>query len=137
MQLDRLPFIYMGENMARFLFVTLTLTGHVSPILPLAAKLLERDHEVLWYCGQRFEQQIAGCGAIFKSYRRARDIPGDKLNEYYPERTNLKGLAQSKWDMKLIIDVAVDQCHDLEEILQSFSPDVILGDTLSISVNFI
>jgi MGT family glycosyltransferase len=123
--------------MARFLFVTLPVTGHVGPILSLAAKLIERDHEVLWYCGKRFEQQITGCGAIFRSYRRAKDIPGDKLNEYYPERANLKGLAQSKWDMKLIIDLAVEQCHDLEEILQSFPADVILGDTLSISVNFI
>jgi UDP:flavonoid glycosyltransferase YjiC (YdhE family) len=122
---------------ARFLFVTLPVTGHVSPTLPLAAKLIERGHEVLWYCGKRFEPQITGCGAIFKSYQRARDIPGDKLNEYYPERANLKGLAQSKWDMKLIIDVAIDQCHDLEEILQYFPADVILGDTLSISVNFI
>jgi MGT family glycosyltransferase len=123
--------------MARFLFVTLPVTGHVSPTLPLAAKLLERDHEVLWYCGKRFEQQITGCGAIFKSYRHAQDIPGDKLNEYYPERANLKGLAQSKWDMKMLIDVAVDQCRDLEEILQSFPADVVLGDMLSISVDFV
>ena len=78
--------------MARFLFVTLPVTGHVSPALPLAARLLERGHEVAWYCGKRFERQITGSGATFKPYRRARDIPGDRLNEYYPERTNLKGL---------------------------------------------
>ena len=42
-----------------------------------AVKLLERGYGVFWCCGRRFEQQVTGCGAIFKSYRRASGITPD------------------------------------------------------------
>lgn len=44
--------------MARFLFATQPITGHVLPALPLVRALVERGHAVAWYAGARFRERI-------------------------------------------------------------------------------
>ncbi len=122
----------------RFLFVTVPVSGHVSPALPIARQLVGRGHEVRWYTSSRFQDNIEATGARFIPFQAARDIDYHNINELFPERTKLKGLAQGKWDLKrLVIDVAVEQCGDVSDILRAFPADVILGDTFAFSAQFI
>jgi UDP:flavonoid glycosyltransferase YjiC (YdhE family) len=44
--------------MARFLIATLPLTGHVGLGLPIARTLVSRGHDVRWYTGRRFRQDV-------------------------------------------------------------------------------
>jgi MGT family glycosyltransferase len=123
--------------MARFLFVTTPVTGHVSPLLPVAKKLVERVHEVQWYTSTRFQQPIQAVGATFIPYHAARDMDFHRADELYPERAQLKGIAQFKWDMRLTIDIAAEQVEDLSRILAEFAADIIVGDSIAISALFI
>ena len=103
----------------RFLFVTVPVSGHVSPALPIARQLVERGHEVRWYTSSRFQDNIEATGARFIPFQAARDIDYHNINELFPERVKLKGLAQGKWDLKrLVIDVAVEQCGDVRFVMQ-------------------
>ena len=115
-------------NAAKFLFVTMPVTGHVSPLLPLAKELVGRDHEVRWYTSSRFKRRIQETGAYFIPYQTARDINYDDVNALFPERAELRGIAQAKYDMKrLIVDAAFDQSLDVGAILDDFSADVVVG----------
>ena len=97
-------------------------------------KLAEHGHDVRWYTSARFQDRIEATGARFIPFQTTRDIDYDKINELFPERTKLKGLAQAKWDLKrLVIDMAIEQCEDVSDILHAFPADVILGDTFAFS----
>jgi len=43
--------------MARFLMMTMPYPGHVTPCLPITAKLVERGHEVVWITGRQFQEK--------------------------------------------------------------------------------
>jgi MGT family glycosyltransferase len=122
----------------KFVFATMPVTGHVSPLLPLAAKLIERNHEVYWYTSSRFQSRIQACGAAFVPYRAARDIDYDNVNALFPERARLTGIAQARFDLKhLIIDMALEQLPDVRTILGEVAADAIVGDSFSLAVHFL
>ncbi|NJM07093.1 glycosyl transferase [Candidatus Gracilibacteria bacterium] len=116
--------------MSRVLFATVPQAGHVNPGLPIARTLVERGHEVMWYTGQSFRAAIEATGARFAPIENAVD-PGDtKLDVLLPERAKLVGLAGFKFDLKyFFLDNLPGQIADLQHILQSYTADVVLGDT--------
>ncbi len=69
----------------RFLIVTMPVSGHVGPALPISKKLVERVHEVRWYTSARFQDRIESTGARFVPFRVARDLDYDRTNELFPE----------------------------------------------------
>ena len=56
--------------MSRFLFATVPVPAHSRNPLPIAARLVERGHEVLWFASRRFHEGIAAVGATPVPYRR-------------------------------------------------------------------
>ncbi len=54
-----------GCNMARFLICTISVTGHVSPALPIARKLVDHGHQVYWYTESEFQAKVESIGAHF------------------------------------------------------------------------
>ena len=118
--------------MARFLFVTVPVTGHVSPLLSLAQLLVERGHALRWYTGSRFQRQIEATGAQYAPYHAMRDLDYENLNAVFPERAKLTGLRQTKWDLRyLAIGTIAAQLGDLTDLLADFPADVIVCDVLS------
>lgn len=116
--------------MARFLFATIPQAGHTNPGLPIAQALVERGHEVVWYGGRRFQAAIAATRAQFAPIEAAADIGDANLDELFPERAKLSGLAGFKFDLKhLFLDNVPGQITDLQRILATFPADVIVGDT--------
>jgi MGT family glycosyltransferase len=115
---------------ARFLFATLPVTGHVTPALPVAAALIARGNEVRWYTGRRFLNDVEATGATFVPMRTARDFNDLDVNGEFPERAGLKDLAQLKYDLKRVfIDAAPEQLADLREVLAEFPAEVVVSDT--------
>ncbi len=117
--------------MARFLIITMPVSGHVSPLLPLTQELVARGHTVRWYGSRRFQARIEQTGAVFLPFQAAPDLEQEKLNERFPERAKLSGIAQAKWDMKYIIDLNFDQYDDLCAIVADDRPDIMVGDFLT------
>jgi hypothetical protein len=50
---------------ARILFTTLPMAGHVRPSLPIAGALVDEGHEVLWYTGRKYADAVVAAGARF------------------------------------------------------------------------
>ena len=139
--LDRFRgFLYLGKvvlsaqaRRMRFLLVTTPVTGHVSPVLPVARKLVERGHEILWYTSARFQAKIETTGARFVGFQTAQDIDYHRIDELFPERAKLKGIALGKWELKNLIDVSLEQYYDIPGILRGFQADIILADSFALS----
>jgi MGT family glycosyltransferase len=118
--------IYKECSMARFLICTISVTGHVSPALPIARELVGRGHQVYWYTGSEFQAKVESTGAHFIP---AVDISPEWMAKWTARRNALQGVAQLKFDLKYgFIDAAVKQVKDLTEILQDFPVDAILAD---------
>lgn len=114
--------------MARILMATITVPGHTNPGLPLARELVERGHEVNWYNSPRFRDKIETTGARFEPLRDGFDLDWTTLDEQFPERRKLKGLAGLKWELNLVIGWTVSYVTDLLSILKEKPADVIFAD---------
>ncbi|MGL5816602.1 MAG: nucleotide disphospho-sugar-binding domain-containing protein [Phycicoccus sp.] len=115
---------------ARVLVCAMPLTGHVTPLLALARKLVERGHTVHVYTGSRFRTAVEGTGARFEPMSAALD-PGDGLLEdFLPELRTLSGMAQLRYALKLFfIDSGEGQLADLRHLMSRFRPDTIVVDS--------
>jgi MGT family glycosyltransferase len=124
--------------MARILFATVPIIGHVAPLLPLARALCARGHEVAWYTGEKHRARVERTGARFFGYQQAREVDESAIDQAFPERTRLKGIAQLKFDMKhYFIDAAPDQLADLTAVIAQFSADLVMADPGMIGALFL
>jgi UDP:flavonoid glycosyltransferase YjiC (YdhE family) len=124
--------------MSRILFATVPVSGHVAPLVPLARALVQRGHEVGWYTGAKFRAKVEAAGARFFPFRAARDFDDLHLDDAYPERRNLSGLAQLRFDMKhVFIDAGPLQLQDLEAVVKEFPAHVVVGDTAMMGALFL
>lgn len=123
--------------MARILFAINNATGHISPAVTLAKTLVARGHEVIWYASSRFRSKIERSGVTVVPYKVAQDIDWEKINDLFPERGQLKGIAAFKWDMNKTLEVTMDQYKDLTVIVSEFEADIILGDVMFFAAQFV
>ena len=115
--------------MARFLLATQPITGHVLPALPLARKLIERGHEVGWYCGAKFEFKIRTTGARFFPFVAAYDYDDSGYDAAFLGRDRLSGLKQIRFDfVNLFVNQVVPQHEDITRILREFPADAFVAD---------
>ena len=88
--------------MASVLVCSSPLIGHVTPMLAVAAGLVERGHDVRFLTGQRFEHRVAETGATFVPLPAEADFDDTKLDETFPGRVGLKGPKGIRFDIKEI-----------------------------------
>ncbi len=115
---------------AKVLLCAMPLTGHVTPLLPLARELVARGHVVHFYTGSRFRERVESTGARFETMSAALD-PGERpLEHFLPELRELTGIAQLKYALKhFFIDSGPGQLSDLRQIMTGFEPDTIVVDS--------
>jgi UDP:flavonoid glycosyltransferase YjiC (YdhE family) len=115
--------------MARFLFATVPVPGHVNPGLPLARALVRRGHAVRWYAGQRFRAAVEATGARFIPLDPRLDYDASDLDAAFPGRSGLSGLAGMKWDLKhIFLDAIPVQLAELRRLLHEAPTDAIVTD---------
>lgn len=115
--------------MSRILFATVSVTGHINPLLPLARGLVARGHEIRWLSGAKHAARIQATGAQHVQFTKTRDWDDADVDGEFPGRTRLKGIAQLKYDIKHVFtDMAPDQLADLEAVANEFRPEVIVSD---------
>jgi len=123
--------------MARFLFCTLPIAGHVDPGLPIARALIAGGHTVWWYTGRRFQSAVEATGARYAPMRAAPDFDDRDLAAAFPGASERTGLAALKFGMKRIFfDAAPGQVEDLRHILNVLdrvvAPAARIGDLLQV-----
>lgn len=123
--------------MARFLMKTDAAVGHVMPTIPIARKLVERGHEVVWITGRKYKEKVESTGARFQPLPEEID-PGDmEWYDFYPQLKKLKGLAQIKWYLKHVdLDPCSLQVESIKKILKDFPADVFVGDQEAFALGF-
>lgn len=113
-----------------YLLVTMPITGHVLPGLPIARALVARGHRVRWYTGKKFRTKVEATGARFVPMIHGHDFDDADLTRAFPRRVGLSGLAQLKHDLQhVFMDGAARHFEDLVAVIARSRPDVVLGDT--------
>lgn len=115
--------------MARILFATVPLSGHVHPGLPVARELVRMGHELTWYCGVHFREKILSTGARFEPFRKAPEFYDELITSKFGKVPTTTLLAHSSFYIrKVFYDPMPAYYEDLSGILQHFDADVIVSD---------
>ena len=124
--------------MATFLFASVAIEAHTTNPLPIAARLVERGHTVLWYSGKAFHDRIAAVGAVPMPYVDALDFSGGDLFDFFPE---FVGQAGPKMIGKAFADIFVghapQRVADLRRITAAHKVDAMLTEGLSFGVGML
>jgi UDP:flavonoid glycosyltransferase YjiC (YdhE family) len=122
--------IGVDHHLAKFLFATVPIHGHVSPGLPIARTLVEQGHEVLWYGTTKYREKIEATGASFTKIQSAKDFDDSRLGDAFPGRNQHKGLNQLKFDLKnIFFGEMIGYDADLSRLLQEFPANVVVMDS--------
>ena len=111
------------------LIATSPYSGHVAPLAPIARVLVDRGHHVRWCTGREFTDQVKATGAVFEPMDLATDPDGRAIDEVYPERAALKGIAQLRFDIRSVfLDPIPAQLADMRRLTAERRADVIVHD---------
>lgn len=99
------------------LFASIPQPGHTAPLLPIARELTSRGHQVTWCGGREFADQIRSTGAEFTPLSESIDHNGRSVDEVFPERTKLRGIAKLRYDLcAVFIEPIPVQLADLRRL---------------------
>lgn len=118
-----------NDTASSILFATTPADGHTVPALPIARALIERGHRVRWYAGRKYADRIRAIGAEYLPMSD-HDFSVVGLDEYFPVRAQLSGVAKLKFDMTdAFARPARTHLSDLRAALDREPADLIVGDT--------
>jgi MGT family glycosyltransferase len=113
----------------RVLFATIPIGGHVQPLLGLARALAARGHELRWHTGRKYRTAVENAGAVHEPYVSAPDFDDHDMAASFPEREQLRGLAQLKYDLVQVFGAsALGQLDDLSRIARDFAPHLMISE---------
>ncbi|MFD7661810.1 glycosyltransferase [Streptomyces sp. NPDC059788] len=113
------------------LIATTPAPGHVVGVLEVARELARRGHEVRWYTGRSFREQVEQAGAAFEPMSPELDFGGKSREEAYPDHAGLTGLASFKTGVRdIFYGTAPRQLEDLLAVLERFPADCIISDDM-------
>ncbi|MCZ2402008.1 glycosyltransferase [Paenarthrobacter sp. Z7-10] len=117
--------------MASVLVCSSPLIGHVTPMLAVAAGLVERHHDVRFLTGRQFERQVSDTGASFVALPPEADFDGSDLDKAFPGRVGLKGPKGIRFDVKeIFMRPGRAQLDAIHGVLAETPADVVLAGSL-------
>jgi MGT family glycosyltransferase len=124
--------------MSRILVATVPVPAHTRFPLPVVARLVERGHEVLWFAGRRFHEDVAAVGATPVPYGATRDYDGARLLEEFPQLAGLHGpRAIGRAYSEVFVGQASHRVADLRAVVAATPVDALLADGLSYGVGLL
>jgi MGT family glycosyltransferase len=103
-----------------FLFFNVPTTGHVDPTLPLAADLVQRGHEVVYFLTEAYRERVEETGASYRAY----DGIGPDYFDAVSRRFNPARLATQ------LAETAVSLQRSLHEATTRLSPQIVVYDSM-------
>ena len=114
----------------KILFATFPASGHFNPLTSVAARLLQRGHEVAWYTAPSFVHRVERLGVTAFPYRRAIEVTDENIGELYPERAKLTGTKRLAFDFDKVFAAPVrDHYLDLREIRDEYPFELLVCDS--------
>jgi len=124
--------------MARFLFASIPVPAHTTNPLPIAARLVERGHEVVWYAGAAFHERIAATGARPVPYDAAHDFSEGDLFDHFPQYAGRGGARViGAVFAEIFVGHAPQRVADLRRLLAEHPSDAVLCDGLMYGVGMV
>ncbi|MEI2731925.1 MAG: nucleotide disphospho-sugar-binding domain-containing protein [Dermatophilaceae bacterium] len=118
--------------MSTFLFVTIPIPAHTTNPMPLAARLVEGGHSVVWLAGQAFHERLASTGAIPLPYRDTPDFSGRDIAETFPQLVGLDGVRGIRRAFAdIFVGLAAERVADIQRVLRHHPIDAMLTDGIS------
>jgi MGT family glycosyltransferase len=120
----------------KILIASTPATGHLNPLLAIGHILIAEGHEVAFLSGSVLRDRIEGIGARFYAFPAGADFDLRDFDAVAPE---LKTMAPGPEWMRILMErVFVDcvpaQHQGLQQVLQSFPADVVIGDDMLFGV---
>ena len=105
--------------------------GHTTPLLPIASELTARGHVVRWLAGRTFEPAVSGTGAAFHALPADIDYSAGSIDELFPDREHLRGLAKLRFDIQSVfIDPVPEQAASLARLHRERPADLVVSDSV-------
>lgn len=124
--------------MARVFFATIPITGHVRPVLPVARRVADDGHDVLFYTGKKFSSLVTRTGARFAASAATLDFDDtstDVLQSMDDRKPGLSGL--KKTIRELFVASIPGYAADVAPVLEEFRPDVVVVDHCFLAAAFL
>jgi MGT family glycosyltransferase len=100
------------------------------PQFPIVSELIKSGHTVKWISGSVFKEKVEKTGAQHIPMHPEHDIGKTDLYNFFPELKKLKGIAMLRFYYKNWVFSPVPYyVGQIEEVLQDFKADAIVGDT--------
>lgn len=111
--------------MTRILCATSPMSGHVRPMLPVVRALAEAGHDVLWYTGGEFADQVGEAGARFTGISEG--IGHRAALRRGAGRGGLLGL--NRLVLEFFIKPIPGYVADLRPVFEEFGPELVVADS--------
>ncbi len=120
----------------RILMASTPATGHINPLLAVGHVLMAEGHELLVLSGSWLQDRIERAGARFRALPGRADADFRNVATFAPELAEIPpGYEWLRVAMeRFFIDLLPAQYMGLQQVLQDFPADVILGDDMFFGV---
>ena len=114
----------------RVLMASTPATGHINPLLPIGRMLSVEGHDVLVLSGSWLRDRIEAAGLRFRPFPVGADLDLRDVAAAFPELTQMPiGMERMRLTLeRVFIDCIAPQHEGLQEALQDFPADVVVGD---------
>jgi MGT family glycosyltransferase len=120
----------------KILMASTPATGHINPLLAIGHVLMAQGHELMVLSGSWLRERIEHAGAQFRALPPFADLDLRNILTAAPELTGVPpGYEWLRIAMeRVFIDRIPPQHMGLQEVLQDFTPDVIVADDMFFGV---
>jgi len=120
----------------KILIASTPATGHLNPLLAITRILLAEGHEIAFLTGTAFRARIESSGVTFFSFPTGADFDLREILSVVPELKSIPpGLEWLRVGCeRIFVDAIPAQHQGLQQALQKFPADVIVGDDMLFGV---
>ena len=112
--------------------------GHVTALLTVAKRFVERGDDVRFMTGARFADKVAATGASYVPLPTEADFDDRSLLGSFPERAKLKGIKAGAFDVEHVVArPAKAQYETLMAALAAHPADAVLAEPLFLGAAFL
>ena len=124
--------------MSSIIIASIPVHGHVTPLLTVAKRFVERGDDVRFITGARFADKVSATGATFVPLPAEADFDDAVLFERRPERAKLKGVKAVAYDFEHIVARPAKAQYDMLVAAHAAHPaDAVLAEPVFVGAAFL